>query len=101
MPTTPTSRPELDLTGASCPMAFVKARIYLDQRTDGEITQIQYENTPANEPLIRSIQALGHIVLPAKSKPENKAPEVTDTPIPDTSNENTLQLKCITVQVKK
>ncbi|WP_417450369.1 sulfurtransferase TusA family protein [Kordiimonas sp.] len=54
---------DLDLRGAYCPMAFVKAKIHLDSLSSGDTTLILYEDTPPNEPLVRSIQSLGHNVL--------------------------------------
>jgi len=101
MSSTPKSRPELDLTNTSCPMAFVKARIYLDQRKNAEIIQILYEDTPANEPLVRSIQSLGHILVREQIDQENKKLTTTASHTPDRSRSDTLQLKRISIQVKK
>jgi TusA-related sulfurtransferase len=53
----------LDLRGTTCPMAFVKTKIHLDQVTPGETVRIVFEPTPANEPLVRSIRSLGHHIL--------------------------------------
>ena len=53
----------LDLRGTYCPMAFVKTKLHLDKFSNGDITCILYENTPPNEPLVRSIQSLGHRIL--------------------------------------
>lgn len=91
------SRPDLDLTGTSCPMAFVKARMYLDQCKTDKIVQILYEDTPANEPLARSIQGLGHTLLPMgleQGKAKNSSSVVK-------SRAQTVQLKTIMIQVKK
>lgn len=70
----------LDLLGAYCPMAFVKARLHLDALSSGDITTIVYEATPSNEPLVRSIRSLGHTILseelvdPASITPESRKP---------------------------
>lgn len=53
---------DLDLRGIYCPMAFVKFRIYADQLPDNTEFKVAYDNTKANEPLIRSIKSLGHLV---------------------------------------
>lgn len=53
----------LDLRGAVCPMAFVKTRIHLDSLSNGDIATILYEDTHSNEPLVRSIQSLGHTIV--------------------------------------
>ena len=106
MPSTPTSRLELDLTGTSCPMAFVKTRVHLDQCENGEIVQILYEDTAANEPLARSIMALGHKIVPEPTAAKSAGTQSTDaeaakTNSPARPRRNTLQLKRIRIQVKK
>ncbi|WP_417464123.1 sulfurtransferase TusA family protein [Kordiimonas sp.] len=57
----------LDLRGAFCPMAFVKTKVHLDKLSPGDVTTILFEDTPPNEPLVRSIQSLGHKVLEVTS----------------------------------
>jgi TusA-related sulfurtransferase len=53
---------DLDLTGQFCPMAFVKFRLYADGVSPGTKFSVAFEPTSANEPLVRSITALGHKV---------------------------------------
>jgi len=106
MSSTPTSRPELnmaqlDLTDTSCPMAFVKARIFLDQCTAEKIVEILYQNTPANEPLARSIQTLGHLILPLSNDQWTNMSTANEPQKLEHSHANTLQLKRIIIQVKK
>jgi len=82
-------------------MAFVKTKIHLDQCKNGEIIQILYEDTAANESLARSITALGHRILPENLDTASKDFAKT---YPLTFNHpriSTLQLKRIRLQVKK
>ncbi len=102
-PTTslPKKQPDLDLTGTSCPMAFVKTRIYLDQCMAEQIIEILYENTAANEPLVRSIEALGHKILPQNSVLETQETAAINIHTSDHLYKSSIQLKRIFVQVKK
>lgn len=74
----------LDLRGATCPMAFVKTKIHLDKVTPGKIVRIVFDHTPANEPLIRSIRSLGHLILSQEqanaSYPHNASQSGTTNP---------------------
>ncbi len=63
VPVKPESNIDLNLIGTVCPMGFVKARIFLDKQNSGDTVALLYEDTPANEPLIRSIGALGHKII--------------------------------------
>lgn len=54
---------DLDLRGTVCPMAFVKLRLFADSLRAGDTFSALYEDTPANEPLIRSIEGIGHKIL--------------------------------------
>jgi len=94
------SQTELNLVGTSCPMAFVKARVYLDQCVEGDVVTIYYGDTKANEPLVRSISALGHSVLSQTHVPAAFLATAADqqTPTPPLSAE--IQVKRIEVQVK-
>ncbi|WP_262692198.1 sulfurtransferase TusA family protein [Kordiimonas aestuarii] len=74
MPKSDLSQP-LDLRGAFCPMAFVKTKIHLDSLSSGDTTSIIYEDIPSNEPLVRSIQSLGHkIISKTAFEPTSPAP---------------------------
>ena len=65
----------LDLRGAFCPMAFVKTKIHLDSLSNGDVTTVLYEDSPSNEPLVRSIESLGHtIVCKSTVQPDTRAP---------------------------
>ena len=106
MTTTPTLRPDptialLDLADATCPMAFVKSRLFLDQRKAGETVEILYQNTAANEPLHRSILALGHEVSnrPVRSTDDMSLQQTAHKPVQTQSS--TILLKSIFVLVKK
>lgn len=44
-------------------MAFVKLRLFADTLPEGATFTALYEATAANEPLVRSIKALGHIIV--------------------------------------
>lgn len=82
-------------------MAFVKTRMFLDTQTDGTKCTILFEETAANEPLVRSIKSLGHSVLIIEQAPLNAQIEST---FPSTAKKlagDTLQLILIVVQVKK
>lgn len=57
---------DLDLRGSACPMAFVKFRLFADAQSNGTVFTLLFENTPANEPLVRSISSLGHEVIMRK-----------------------------------
>lgn len=57
---------DLDLRGTVCPMAFVKLRLFADELSAGDTFSALYEDTHANEPLVRSIEGVGHIVLTNK-----------------------------------
>lgn len=63
---------DLDLRGSICPMAFVRLRLFADKMSDGDRFTVLYENTPANEPLVRSIEAIGHTIR-TLNKPETDA----------------------------
>ena len=89
--------PDLDLTGTSCPMAFVKTRLYLDQKSNEATVDILYEDTKANEPLVRSIQALGHKIISTAKIPQN----IHTLASTDSSSERKLQAIIISVQVEK
>ncbi|MBO6506231.1 MAG: sulfurtransferase TusA family protein [Kordiimonadaceae bacterium] len=54
---------DLDLRGTVCPMAFVKLRLFADQLSAADTFSALYEDTHANEPLVRSIEGVGHKVL--------------------------------------
>jgi len=82
-------------------MAFVKTKIHLDQCENGEIIQILYEDTAANEPLARSIVALGHKIMSENIDTENPEFATVKPIISNRSHPNKLQLKRISLQVKK
>lgn len=98
---TSSPRQALDLRGTYCPMAFVKTRMFLDTLSSGDVASIVYEDTRSNEPLVRSIQSLGHKIVSQKDTIS------TDTPVDPAIDAagrplaNTLQLIIIEVQVKK
>lgn len=63
---------DLDLRGMVCPMAFVRLRLYSDGLTGGTVFRVLYEDTNANEPLIRSTEGIGHTVVSCRAiKPQN------------------------------
>ncbi len=62
----PLDKIDLDLRGTVCPMAFVKLRLYADGRAPNTDFSVVYENTAANEPLIRSLEGVGHSVVAQK-----------------------------------
>lgn len=89
----------LDLRGATCPMAFVKTKIHLDTLSPGEKTTILYEQTPGNEPLVRSIRSLGHLILsetPADALIHQNDPESAQIFPPD----GEIQLTILEIEVK-
>ncbi len=91
---------DLNLIGTTCPMAFVKARVHLDQLPKRAITSIVFEDTLANEPLIRSIEALGHTIL-SQSTHERNIDDTTANPRTDhRPPRGTLQSIAVTIQVK-
>jgi len=98
---TPLPTQSLDLQGTYCPMAFVKARIFLDAQPDGKMVNILYEETPSNESLTRSIQSLGHIVINTSTAPNNVPSNPNTSNIVKHSTATKLQLIILTVQVKK
>ncbi len=76
-------------------MAFVKARMHLDQSPDGTIISIIYENTSSNRPLQKSIQSLGHTILSSTANDSSlPIPQKTD-PV----HGGTLQVINLKVQV--
>lgn len=87
--------PDLNLVGARCPMAFVKTRLYLDTKTPGDLVDILFEDTAANEPLVRSIEALGHSVI----KCEPFAQNVDTTKSVNSSPTKKLQVITVEIQV--
>lgn len=44
-------------------MAFVKFRLFADASNNGATITVVFDDTPANEPFIRSIVSLGHEVM--------------------------------------
>jgi len=54
---------DLDLRDTVCPMAFVKLRLFTDQKPIGATVSVLYEDSPANEPLARSTEGVGHIII--------------------------------------
>lgn len=76
---------DLDLSGQFCPMAFVKFRLYSDSLLPNTKFTVAFEQTPANEPLVRSIVALGYNVKEvsqensASGRPPLKVIRVTPT----------------------
>ena len=106
MTTTPTSRPDptiplLDLANATCPMAFVKSRLFLDKCRGGAIVEILYEDTPANEPLLRSIEALGHQISDNSANTMSNANSQPPFQNSVQTQSNTTLLKSIFILVKK
>lgn len=90
----------LDLTGTYCPMAFVKLRVFADQLSHNQVFTTIFEKTKANEPLIRSIQDLGHVILNQKVAPPND--DAAKACINEHHlSENKITLVVIKVQVKK
>ena len=88
----------LDLRGATCPMAFVKTKIHLDKLSPGDVTTILFEDTPPNEPLVRSIQSLGHKVLETTSvEAESKPPKAGNSKASPTNGPSQLTLLKIEV----
>lgn len=99
MPTTPINI-DLDLVGTYCPMAFVKLSVFIEKLEDNSVFTVLYENTPANEPLVRSIEALGHNVINTHIiNPENDPPNSVINKHPITEKKITLII--MKVQVKK
>ena len=93
-------KPDLNLIGTNCPMAFVKTRILLDKKNAGDFVDILYENTAANEPLVRSIEGLGHTVISRATI--NVAPQITDlTKLVNSSTKEKLQATRVKIQVQK
>lgn len=94
------TEPDLNLIGTNCPMAFVKTRILLDKKNTEDIVDILYENTAANEPLVRSIEGLGHAVVSRATI--SVAPQTTNlTKSANSSPEGKLQATIVKIQVKK
>lgn len=63
---------DLDLRGMVCPMAFVRLRLYSDDLTSGTVFRVLYEDTNANEPLTRSIEGIGHVIVSCRAiKPQD------------------------------
>lgn len=54
---------DIDLRGTTCPMAFVKLRLFVDQMPNSATITVLYEDSPANEPLARSTLGIGHEVV--------------------------------------
>ena len=67
----PAQNIDLDLRGTVCPMAFVKLRLFADQLSAGDTFSALYEDTHANEPLVRSVEGIGHRVLGNEPYEEN------------------------------
>ncbi len=89
----------LDLRGATCPMAFVKTKLHLDKVSPGKTTTVVFEQTPGNEPLVRSICSLGHTILSEKSVAASclaDSDSVTDIPPPSDG----VQLTILQIEVK-
>ncbi|MFC4348706.1 sulfurtransferase TusA family protein [Kordiimonas lipolytica] len=90
----------LDLRGATCPMAFVKTKLHLDQVSPGGTTTVVFEQSPGNEPLIRSICSLGHTILSEKTIEASFLTDddaVTDIPPPS----DDVQLTILEIEVKR
>ncbi|WP_394805207.1 sulfurtransferase TusA family protein [Kordiimonas aquimaris] len=84
---------DLDLRGVYCPMAFVKLRIHADQLPDNAEFTVVFDNTKANEPLVRSVKSLGHLVATRKNTHHDFER--------DDDNSHEPRVIIISVQVKK
>ena len=82
-------------------MAFVKTRLHLDTCSDDEIISILYEDTAADEPLIRSVEALGHKILSETTDTRDKIINTATQHTASRLDGAKLQLKRIRIQVKK
>jgi TusA-related sulfurtransferase len=91
----------IDLRGVKCPMAFVKARLFLDKCSNKEMVVILIENTPSNEPLPRSIEVLGHNIISIDMIDTLEKIQELSSHITTRIFDETLQLVIIKVQVKK
>jgi tRNA 2-thiouridine synthesizing protein A len=91
----------IDLRGFLCPMAFVKARLFLDKCANEETAIILLDQTKSNDPLPRSIEALGHEILSINHV--GTLEEIQELYLLDSSlfPEANLNLLLIKVQVKK
>jgi TusA-related sulfurtransferase len=90
----------LDLRGAFCPMAFVKTKVHLDRLSNGDIATILYEDTLSNEPLVRSIQSLGHTVI-TKSTTEPDFPASQAGTITRSHPNDYVQLTLLKIEVNR
>jgi hypothetical protein len=80
-------------------MAFVKTKLHLDQIPPGETTTVVFEQSQGNEPLVRSICSLGHIILSEKTVAASfLTDDDTVTDIPPPSDE--VQLTILEIEVK-
>tara|TARA_R110002050_G_scaffold59756_1_gene133194 strand:+ start:302 stop:547 length:246 start_codon:yes stop_codon:yes gene_type:complete len=81
-------------------MAFVKTKIHLDTLSSGDTTSILYEDIPSNEPLVRSIQSLGHKVISKTAvKPASLHPITGEKP--GLQSNDRVQLTLLKIEVNR
>jgi TusA-related sulfurtransferase len=60
----------LDLRGVSCPMNFVKTKLFLDKLASGTVIEVILDAGEPIESVFSSISAEGHLVEEPKPKAE-------------------------------
>ncbi len=54
---------EIDITGQTCPMTFVRTRLALDRLAAGQVLRVRLSGAEARRNLPRNAEAQGHAVL--------------------------------------
>jgi tRNA 2-thiouridine synthesizing protein A len=62
----------LDITGDSCPMTFVRARLQLDRMASGEVLELRFRGEEPRRNLSRSLSDQGYAVLAAEDLPDGE-----------------------------
>ena len=63
--------PELDITGETCPMTFVRTRLALDRMASGGVLRVRLRGEEPWRNVVRNAQALGHALLADEPLPDD------------------------------
>ncbi len=61
---------ELDITGETCPMTFVRTRLALDRMASGELLQVRLRGEEPRRNVVDNAVSLGHTLVSDQPGPD-------------------------------